>query len=99
VINEVRSQQLGEDAHFRLIEKRGGTNILLSIVMFFGFIGVNFGIYAISDAIYSSEMSLGTKLMFNGGELYYTSSITRQEAEKLGEYLVRAQFFENRQHC
>jgi hypothetical protein len=36
----------------------------------------------------------GTMLEFNGGELYYTSSVSEREAYKLGEYLVDAEFFD-----
>jgi len=35
----------------------------------------------------------GTRLTFNGGELYYTSSVTQAEANKLGRYLVSEGFF------
>jgi hypothetical protein len=35
----------------------------------------------------------GQKLEFNGGELYYTSSVTSSEANKLGQYLVKVNFF------
>ncbi|HEY0461483.1 MAG TPA: hypothetical protein VGC97_20270 [Pyrinomonadaceae bacterium] len=35
----------------------------------------------------------GTKLEFNGGELYYTDNVTETEAKKLGDYLVEAGFF------
>lgn len=33
------------------------------------------------------------KLMFNGSELYYTESVPRKEAEKLGAYLSKQGFF------
>ena len=36
----------------------------------------------------------GTLIEFNGGELYYTSSILSREAYKLGEYLVEVEFFD-----
>jgi hypothetical protein len=35
----------------------------------------------------------GDLLHVNGGELYYTSSVTRGDAERLGEYLVRVGHF------
>ncbi|HEY8561334.1 MAG TPA: hypothetical protein VIL74_13235 [Pyrinomonadaceae bacterium] len=35
----------------------------------------------------------GTKLDFNGGELYYTDNVTEAEAKKLGQYLVENGFF------
>ena len=38
--------------------------------------------------------SLGTKLEFNGGELYYTKNVNEAEARKLGEYLVNEKFFD-----
>jgi len=37
--------------------------------------------------------SYGTKLDFNGGELYYTDNVTEADAKKLGEYLVKEGFF------
>ncbi len=33
------------------------------------------------------------KLKFEEGEVYYTSTVTKEEAEKLGRYLVRTDFF------
>ena len=36
----------------------------------------------------------GTFLEFNGGELYYTSSVSERDAYKLGEYLVESGFFD-----
>ncbi|HPM03905.1 MAG TPA: hypothetical protein PK816_17230, partial [Candidatus Cloacimonadota bacterium] len=36
---------------------------------------------------YETENDYGTLLKINGGELYYTSAISRDEANKLGEYL------------
>ncbi|MEY2558739.1 MAG: hypothetical protein QOE34_2164 [Verrucomicrobiota bacterium] len=35
----------------------------------------------------------GKKLTFNGGDLYYTSHVTEAEAKKLGDYLVKGEFF------
>ena len=36
----------------------------------------------------------GTRLEFNGGELYYTSSVTLEEATRLGEYMVESGFYD-----
>jgi RNase H-fold protein (predicted Holliday junction resolvase) len=36
----------------------------------------------------------GTKMTFNGGELYRTSSVTKDEAERLGQFLVKDGFFD-----
>ena len=36
----------------------------------------------------------GERLEFNGGELYYTESVTEAEAEKLGDYFVKIAFFD-----
>ncbi len=41
--------------------------------------------------------SYGTKLDFNGGELYYTDNVTEADAKKLGDYLVKSGFFGGRQ--
>ena len=35
----------------------------------------------------------GTKLDYNGGELFYTSNVTEAEAKKLGDFLVKEQVF------
>ena len=35
----------------------------------------------------------GTKLEYNGGELYYTDNVTETDAKKLGDYLVKSGFF------
>lgn len=37
--------------------------------------------------------SLGTKLEYNGSQLYYTKSVTEAEATKLGDYLSKNGFF------
>lgn len=34
------------------------------------------------------------KLEFNGGEIYYTSNVTRNDTERLGKYLVENKFFD-----
>jgi preprotein translocase subunit SecF len=39
----------------------------------------------------------GEKLEFNGGELYHTENVTEAEAKKLGEYLVKEQFFDGKE--
>jgi len=36
----------------------------------------------------------GKKLTFNGGDLFYTSQVTEGEAKKLGDFLVKEQFFD-----
>lgn len=36
----------------------------------------------------------GSKLEFNGGELYHTRRVTRAEARRLGEYLAKEGFFD-----
>jgi len=41
-----------------------------------------------------AQSQYGVKLIFNAGELYYTQPVTRFEAEKLGQYLVQAKFFD-----
>ncbi len=35
----------------------------------------------------------GTKLDFNGGELFYTSNVTEGDAKKLGDFLVKQKVF------
>jgi len=36
----------------------------------------------------------GTALKFNGGELFYTDAVTRDEADNLGRFLVEQEFFD-----
>ena len=43
-----------------------------------------------------AQSPYGVKLIFNAGELYYTQPVTRSEAEKLGQYLVQAKFFDGK---
>ncbi len=38
----------------------------------------------------------GTRLEFNNSELFYTTNVNKNEAEKLGEYLVASGFFADR---
>jgi|GEM_PF-751225 len=44
----------------------------------------------------SSTEGYGKKLEFNGGTLYYTSTITLSEADRLGQYLVETGVFNGR---
>lgn len=44
-------------------------------------------------AIGSACSNYGTRLEFNGGELYYTQNVTEPEAKKLGDYLVKEGMF------
>ncbi len=36
----------------------------------------------------------GTKLTFNKADLYYTSQVTEAEAKKVGEFLIKFEYFE-----
>lgn len=47
-------------------------------------------------AISGCGFGRGKKLEYNGGELYYTSSVTKAEAERLGRYLAKGFFDGNR---
>ena len=38
----------------------------------------------------------GTKLEFNGGDLYYTDNVTEVDAKKLGNYLVEQGFYDGK---
>jgi hypothetical protein len=93
VINDVRSRHLDEDKHLKQIAKRGGTSIGSSLGIFVGFIALNFALAFVVEMI-SVPMTLGQLMMFNRGELYYTSSVSKPEARKLGEYLVTSRFFD-----
>jgi hypothetical protein len=93
VINDVRSRHLDEDKHLKQIAKRGGTSIGAALGIFVGFIALSFALAFVVEMI-SVPMTLGQLMMFNGGELYYTSSVSKPEARKLGEYLVKSRFFD-----
>jgi hypothetical protein len=93
VINDVRSRHLDEDQHLKQIAKRGGTSIGSSIGIFVGFIALDFAMASVAGMIFA-PMTLGQKMMFNRGELYYTSSVSEPEARKLGDYLVKNRFFD-----
>lgn len=43
-------------------------------------------------AVMISCNNYGTKLEFDGTEVYYTDNVTKDEAEKLGKFLVEQQF-------
>jgi hypothetical protein len=92
VINDVRSRHLGGQEHLGEIAKRGGTSIGSSLGIFVGFIALNFALAFVVGMIFA-PMTLGQKIMFNGGELYFTSSVSEPEARKLGEYLIKNRFF------
>ena len=51
-------------------------------------------LYILLITIFTSCGDYGTLLEFNGGELYYTSSISEREAYRLGEFLVDNEFFD-----
>ena len=36
----------------------------------------------------------GKELKFNGGQLFYTSAVSKEQADKLGDYLVKEKFFD-----
>ncbi len=93
VINDVRSRHLDEDEHLEQIAQRGGTSIGSALGIFVGFIALNFALAFVVELI-SEPPTQGQKMVFNGGELYHTSSISEAEARKLGEYLVASGFFD-----
>lgn len=43
--------------------------------------------------LYVAGTSYGSRLSFQRGELYYNDPVTRDEAQRVGEYLVEEQFF------
>jgi hypothetical protein len=48
-------------------------------------------LFAISCSVSTSKKT--TKLTFNGGELFYTDSVTEAQAKALGNYLVESKFY------
>jgi hypothetical protein len=45
-------------------------------------------------ALVGCDAGYGTKLEFNGGQLFYTKNVTAAEANSLGEYLVKEKFYD-----
>lgn len=70
-----------------------GVKSLASIFMLF-YIGFCCFLVLSSAPLSSFLSSYGTELTFNGGQLFYTSSVTEAEAKKLGQYLVENGFFD-----
>ncbi len=46
------------------------------------------------SALPQPESAAGKMLEFNGGEIYYTRSVSEADVRKLGDYLVKQQIFE-----
>ncbi len=44
--------------------------------------------------VINQAASFGKKLVFNGGDLYFTSTVTPESAKKVGNYLVKSNFFD-----
>ncbi len=78
----------------KLIITFGIILLIMLPVVFFSLDGNESGIHT-RDVVTTENVNsvYGTRLDFNNSELFYTSSITYEEAEKLGEYLVRSGFF------
>jgi hypothetical protein len=74
--------------------KAGGTS-RLALGLVIGFVAIWAGIvgYVAHEASTTAGV-WGNKLIFNGGDLYYTSSVKEAEAKKLGEYLTQGKFFD-----
>jgi RNase H-fold protein (predicted Holliday junction resolvase) len=49
---------------------------------------------AVALVYFLGRNDYGTRLEFNGGELYYTSEVTRAEADALGRFLIDTEFFD-----
>jgi hypothetical protein len=96
VIRQVRALRLEKEAHLERLRKQGGTNLPASLGLFVLFVGLNVAVPVGLESLSFSDFCLGTKLTFNNGELYYKSSVSPQEAQKLGQYLVGAGFFDGK---
>ena len=46
---------------------------------------------------YISQPGYGSKLSFEGTDVYYTEEVTEEEAQRLGEYLVQTGFADGRE--
>jgi hypothetical protein len=97
VINDVRSRHLDEEQHLKQIAERGGTSLGSSIVIFVGFITLNFiGFHEAITTFSPIAADWGHEIIFNGGTLSHTWSVSEPEARKLGEYLVKIGIFDGR---
>jgi hypothetical protein len=56
-----------------------------------GSLGLLVAVAVIADAV---QPGYGKRLAFNGGEVYYTGTVTQDEANRLGEYLIECEFFD-----
>lgn len=93
VINQVRSRQLAHPDHLRALAKAGGTSLALSLGMFVLFLGVNVAVPFAVGSLFPGRV-FAAPLTFNNGELYFVPPATRQDADKLGAYLVQSRFFD-----
>lgn len=67
----------------------GATKVLLKVLVFLvAIIAIIRGLTAIFGG-----GGFGTKLEFNKAELYYTKSVTADEAKRLGDYCVKEELF------
>lgn len=96
VITQIRARGEDGDAHLQIVSKRGGTNLFAALGFLAGFLVTLFGIGFVIELISAPDSSFGKRLSFDAGELYYTSGIAEEEARKLGEYLVRDDFFDGK---
>lgn len=55
---------------------------------------IGFLAIAILTIVSAACSDYGTKLDYNGGDLYYTKNVTEGDAKKLGDYLVKEKFFD-----
>lgn len=96
VIARARSRQLRKDAHLRWIAGQGGISVALPVGVFASLLGLSVAISLAPIALSFLGTGLGDKLTYHGGDLYYTSSVSQPEAQRLGDYLVKVGFFDGK---
>jgi hypothetical protein len=87
---EIRIRTNQEEERHRQARKQGGVSWLAA----FSVIGIWVLLIIL---LVGTAGNYGTRLSFNGGELYYTSSVTPYEAQRLGNYLVVQGFYDGRE--
>jgi len=87
-IVEIKNATKEEEERRQQLAKHGGTSWLMAFVP-----AVIWATFIVSLALLTTAR-LGTKLVINDGDLYYTSSVTESQAQSLGDYFVAQSIFD-----
>ncbi len=89
-----RARRLSRQDHLTALARAGGTSLAAGLI-FPVVLALAAG--AASVALQRAGLAAtpyGKRLVFNSAELYYMPPVTEGQARKLGEYLVKAQYFQ-----